>query len=151
MGASPGLRGPVVGVGAVLLRPDGALLVGRRVKRGEPATWSLPGGHVEAGETFEEAAVREVAEETGIGAVADPRAFTVVLHTAGERTHVTAGVTLRTTAPDPVARVTEPDVCDGWTWVRPDALPAPLFPPSAAVLTVWRGAPLPEGWTAYPR
>ena len=28
--------------------------------------WSLPKGHIEAGETAEQAAVREVAEETGI-------------------------------------------------------------------------------------
>ena len=31
--------------------------------------WSLPKGHLEDGETAEQAAVREVAEETGIDAV----------------------------------------------------------------------------------
>lgn len=44
--------------------PAGAL-IGRLDRRGR-LRWSLPKGHVEAGETTEQAAVREVAEETGI-------------------------------------------------------------------------------------
>jgi ADP-ribose pyrophosphatase YjhB (NUDIX family) len=42
-----------------------AALIGRIDRRGKLA-WSLPKGHVEPGESFEAAAVREVAEETGI-------------------------------------------------------------------------------------
>jgi ADP-ribose pyrophosphatase YjhB (NUDIX family) len=42
-----------------------AALIGRIDRRGR-LLWSLPKGHVEAGETAEAAAVREVAEETGI-------------------------------------------------------------------------------------
>jgi len=45
-------------------RPVGAV-IGRRDRRGR-LLWSLPKGHIEAGESAEEAAVREVAEETGI-------------------------------------------------------------------------------------
>ena len=44
--------------------PHGAL-IGRLDRRGR-LLWSLPKGHIEAGETSEDAAVREVAEETGI-------------------------------------------------------------------------------------
>ncbi|MDT0262261.1 NUDIX hydrolase [Jatrophihabitans lederbergiae] len=44
--------------------PLGAL-IGRLNRRGR-LLWSLPKGHVETGETFEQAAIREVAEETGI-------------------------------------------------------------------------------------
>ena len=44
--------------------PRGAL-IGRTDRRGR-LLWSLPKGHVEPGETPEQAAVREVAEETGI-------------------------------------------------------------------------------------
>ncbi|MFL6239642.1 MAG: NUDIX hydrolase [Actinomycetes bacterium] len=42
-----------------------AALIGRYDRRGR-LRWSLPKGHLEAGETAEQAAVREVAEETGI-------------------------------------------------------------------------------------
>lgn len=40
-------------------------LIGRLDRRGR-LLWSLPKGHVEVGETEEDTAVREVAEETGI-------------------------------------------------------------------------------------
>ena len=42
-----------------------AALIGRLDRRGR-LLWSLPKGHVEAGETEEQTAVREVQEETGI-------------------------------------------------------------------------------------
>ncbi|TQF81481.1 NUDIX domain-containing protein [Elioraea sp. Yellowstone] len=56
---------PRVGVGVVLLRGDAVLLIrrGRPPRLGE---WSLPGGAQELGETVEEAARRELAEEVGL-------------------------------------------------------------------------------------
>lgn len=42
-----------------------AALIGRLDRRGR-LLWSMPKGHIEAGETAEQAAIREVAEETGI-------------------------------------------------------------------------------------
>jgi ADP-ribose pyrophosphatase YjhB (NUDIX family) len=47
--------------------PLGAL-IGRTDRHGR-LLWSLPKGHIEQGETAEQAAVREVAEETGISGV----------------------------------------------------------------------------------
>jgi 8-oxo-dGTP diphosphatase len=57
---------PIRCAGAVIRDDRGRLLLVRR--RHDPAigTWSLPGGRVEPGETLEQAAAREVREETGL-------------------------------------------------------------------------------------
>lgn len=56
---------PVPAVSALVFRGDAVLLVKRR---DEPSRglWSPPGGSLELGETAEQAAVRETAEETGV-------------------------------------------------------------------------------------
>ena len=51
------------------VRPPRAALIARHDRHGH-LVWSLPKGHLEAGETTEDAAVREVWEETGIDALA---------------------------------------------------------------------------------
>ena len=60
-----------VSAGGVVVNAEGPVariaLISHRDRRGR-VVWSLPKGHVEAGETFEEAAVREVFEETGVRA-----------------------------------------------------------------------------------
>jgi ADP-ribose pyrophosphatase YjhB (NUDIX family) len=58
---------PRAGASAVLFRDDAVLLVERGSGPSE-GLWSLPGGSIEAGETAEEAARREVREECGLDA-----------------------------------------------------------------------------------
>lgn len=57
---------PIVGIGLVVLKCDHVLLV-RRGKPPNVGSWTLPGGAQEVGETVEEAARRELLEETGVG------------------------------------------------------------------------------------
>jgi ADP-ribose pyrophosphatase YjhB (NUDIX family) len=59
---------PIVGIGICLLRPEngGAVLLARRGQPPSPGSWSLPGGAQELGETAEQAARRELLEETGL-------------------------------------------------------------------------------------
>ena len=75
---------PRVGLGVFIFRSpgDSRFVLGKRkgsIGAGESVcrydctaidrnvgTWALPGGHLEHGETFEQCAVREVAEETGM-------------------------------------------------------------------------------------
>src|SRR3954471_9335782 len=49
--------------GGVVVRPDGRIAVIHRPRYDD---WSLPKGKLEAGESFETGALREVEEETGI-------------------------------------------------------------------------------------
>jgi ADP-ribose pyrophosphatase YjhB (NUDIX family) len=56
---------PIVGIGVAVLRKDAVLLI----RRGNPpnaGAWSLPGGAQDLGETAEDAARRELFEETGL-------------------------------------------------------------------------------------
>ncbi len=56
---------PIVGIGIVVFKDDAVLLV-RRGKPPNVGSWTLPGGAQEVGETTEDAARRELLEETGL-------------------------------------------------------------------------------------
>jgi 8-oxo-dGTP diphosphatase len=56
---------PVVGVGAVVVRNGKALII-KRAHEPRKGEWSLPGGLLELGESLQDAARREIKEETSL-------------------------------------------------------------------------------------
>jgi len=65
--SAPATERPILGVIAVVRR-DGQFLLAQRSRGAYIGRWGFPGGHVERGETIVEAAMRELAEETGVEA-----------------------------------------------------------------------------------
>ena len=65
---------PIVGILAVVQRGERFLLV-RRGRQPNQGLWGFPGGVQELGETVIEAALRELAEETGVAA-GEPQVMT---------------------------------------------------------------------------
>ncbi|QES47005.1 methyltransferase [Streptomyces venezuelae] len=119
-----------IGVGVIVPGADGVLLGQHR--RG---TWELPGGTVEPGETFAEAAVRELYEEAGLVAEpGDALELGTLLDRVGDVVRLTVPVLVRRWSGVPQQRE---EAIGSWRFWPRSALPQPLFVPSAQCLTAW--------------
>lgn len=127
------------GFGVMILR-EGKILLGRRHADAEKAdselhgegTWTMPGGKLEFGESFEEGAKREVLEETGI-----KLNKVDVLCVNNDKNEFAHFVTIGMFSDDfeGEAAVMELDEIVEWKWFDLDDLPSPLFRPSQNVLS----------------
>ena len=126
----------IIGVGVVLRRPDGAILLGRRVYAHETPSWCLPGGKVDPGESFEVAARRETFEETGIRLKGALHEICLILGTLNRAPCLTAAF-VQDVPSDLEAQTCEPAKIGEWGWFT--TLPSPLFGPSQNVLDVLHG------------
>ena len=110
---------------------DVELLLVRRNHAPALGRWAFPSGFVDAGEVVEEAAIREVFEETGvtvaldrlIGVYSEPGNLVVFVAYAG---HLVSG---EAAAGDEAFEV---------GWYRPDRLPELAFPHDDAIVAAWR-------------
>ena len=118
-----------VGAGVVIKNRRGEVLVGRRTTEHAPC-YSIPGGHLEEGESFEACGIREVLEETGLVIKADDIkviGITNDLETFKESGRHYISVILYTDTFTGEPELKEPDKCEGWIWVDPEKLPEPHF------------------------
>lgn len=107
---------------------DGKILLGLRKGGHGDGTWHLPGGHLEWQETFEECAIREVSEETGVS-ISNVRklTFTNDIYLNEKKHYISLFLTADWVAGE--AELREPDRCSGWKWFAWEDLPHPLFVP----------------------
>jgi mutator protein MutT len=115
-----------VGIG-VIIEHDGKILVGKRINSHAPF-WSIPGGKLELGETFELAAVREIKEETNLN-INDPKVIAITnnLETYKEFGKHYVSVILVAKKFTGQLKLMEPNKCEEWRWVDPQKLPQPHF------------------------
>ncbi|NQU99046.1 NUDIX domain-containing protein [Candidatus Woesearchaeota archaeon] len=126
-----------VGFGVMILR-DGKVLLGRRHDDPEKADsllegagkWTMPGGKLHFGETFEEGAKREVMEETGIK-VKSMKVITLTNDIVEGAHFVTTGFLCEDSEGE--AQVLEPDEITEWKWFDLNELPSPIYFPSEKV------------------
>ena len=124
---------PMVGVSILVKHGDRILLVKRQNVHGA-GTWAPPGGHLEFGESFEDCAVREVGEETGVE-INDVK-FRVITNDVFESEHkhyITVWMEAKYVSGEPASKAPSEESEVGWfTWRD---LPQPLFLPLQHLLT----------------
>lgn len=107
----------------VLCERDGRVLLMRRAGTGFfDGQFSLPGGHVEAGESLRHAAQRELREETGLEAELAGLQVIGVVHRLSDTSRI--DFFLRAARFHGEACILEPDKCDRLEWHDAHSLPA---------------------------
>lgn len=109
---------PRVGIGVFVFNDQEKYILGKRKGSLGSGTYSLAGGHLEFGETFEDCAKREVLEETGLE-IKDLKFLTAtngIMKDEGKH-YITIFMTARVVDNHAEPQNLEPDKCEGWIWV----------------------------------
>jgi 8-oxo-dGTP diphosphatase len=118
---------PRIGLGVIIKNEKGQILVGKR-KGSHAAKYSIPGGKLDLGETFEQAAIREIKEETNL-TIRNPRVIAVTNNLETFREDGVHFISIILFADSFTGELTimEPNKCEAWLWVDPKHLPKPHF------------------------
>jgi 8-oxo-dGTP diphosphatase len=130
----------MVGFGVMLLKKN-KILLGMRHPDPSKAdselhgegTWSMPGGKIDFGESFEDVCYREVLEETGIKIDKKSLKLVSLANDIGTDAHfVTIGFLSKKFKGKP--KLMEPDEWVCWKWINYNKLPNKMFFPSVELL-----------------
>lgn len=121
------------GVGVLVMR-QGKVLIGQRLSPHGFGTWSTPGGKPQSGESYQECAIRELLEETGLRGTS-PRIIGESIDGFSSSRVVFRTTFVQVEAGDGAPYAREPDKTPAWLWRGLTELPAPLFAPVRSLLT----------------
>ncbi len=118
---------PQVGIGVIVVNNDGKILIGKR-KGSHAQTYSIPGGHLDLGETFEVCAIREIKEETNLD-ILEPKVIAVTnnLETYKKENKHYISIVILAKRFSGELKLMEPEKCESWEWIDPSKLPEPHF------------------------
>ncbi len=125
---------PKIGVGVVIVR-DGKVLLGERLGSHGAGTFMIPGGYIEFGETFEDAALREAKEECGLENLKVKGLVSISNDMVYEKHFVSIGILVESLEGEPYSA--EPEKSKNWKWYDVNNLPEDIFIPSQRVLDNW--------------
>lgn len=120
-----------VGTSVILINKNEQILFGKRRGSHGEGIYSVPGGHLEFGETFDEGCSRELLEEVGVSfpgqyeklGFSDDR----FIKNGEPAQYTTLYFVVKDIDPDIEIKNMEPDKCEGWKWYNIEDLPKELF------------------------
>jgi len=116
---------PKVGVGVAVIK-EGRVLLGKRKNAHGDGTWAFPGGHLEYQECWEDCAIRETLEETGLR-IKNVRYGTVTNDIFQEEQKHYVTIVMLADYDFGDVNLMEPDKCERWEWFEWDRLPQSIF------------------------
>ncbi|WP_257219897.1 NUDIX hydrolase [Acinetobacter sp. YH12239] len=144
----------IIGVGIMLIDQRQKVLLGYRNKNDEPASWCFPGGKMDAHESIEDAAVRELLEETALDLsqyIESIQPLNTIIDQDSEAVKVTFGTIYQLLDERLKTQicVTEPEIFERWEWFSFDELPQPLFPETEVMIRHFLNQPQEKRWAVY--
>ncbi len=101
----------------------------------EEGTWTMPGGNIEYGESFEEAGIRECKEETNLD-VDSLEVFCVQTDLNQYNHYISVGMIAHEVKGE--VKVMEPDEIVEWRWFDLDKLPDNIFSASKKTIECFK-------------